>query len=148
MTAQKTTVNDLLDCLSVFVKAVCYRFLPCTSYSLIQVIHNHWLHPTVKFSVLWTHILLKIQTVLLRCVTDRMREVKANAHRTIWPQQKPVLLKTFLYAGTGTWVHFNSCITKAKLMLLPLIAQSSPILSPVHTYRLLTVGFSVLSQWW
>lgn len=102
MTAQKATVNDLLDCLSVFVKAVCYRFLPCTSYSLIQVIHNHWLHPTVKFSVLLTHILLKIQTVLLRCVTDHMREVKAYVHHTIWPQQKPVLLKTFPDAGTGT----------------------------------------------
>jgi len=144
--AQKTTVNDLLDRLSVFEKAVCYRFLPCTSYSLIQVIHNQWLHPTVKFSVLWTHILLKIQKVLLCCVTDHTREVKANAHHTIWPQQKPVLLKTFLYAGTGTRVHFNSCNIKVKLMLLPLIAQSSPLFSPIHTQRLLTVGFSVLSQ--
>lgn len=52
----------------------------------------------------------------------------------------------FLYAGTGTRVHFNSYNTKVKLMLLPLIAQSSPIFSHVHTQRLLTVGFSVLSQ--
>ena len=75
-----------------------------------------------------------------------MREVNANAHHTIWPQQKPVQLKPFLYAVTGTRAHFNSCSTKVKLMLLPLIAQSSLIFSLVHTQRILTVGFFVLSR--